>query len=181
MISAGGPPLFSSGCSLGVTVTRVRSGSEAPFSKTTTPFWTRPGMTIQPFSAEARFIRKERAHSGGSRSWGTSGGPVPQTPWDFGGMARVSEVQEKQWPLTGHAHQRPDAASAHPRPGYPLPGCFPAEPDSVSPGGWQLTVPIPARREPDTFGHPSHASENPAAKPRLSAGRGSDYAHASAG
>ena len=41
--------------------------------------------------------------------------------------------------------QRPDAPLAHRRPEYPLPGCVPAEPDSVSSGRlnvaeW-LTVP----------------------------------------
>ena len=34
----------------------------------------------------------------------------------------------------GFHHQGPDAPSAHRRPGYPLSGCVPAEPDSVSPG-----------------------------------------------
>ena len=29
---------------------------------------------------------------------------------------------------------------AHPRPGYPLSGCSPAEPDSVSPGTLQATA-----------------------------------------
>lgn len=32
----------------------------------------------------------------------------------------------------------PDAPSAHRRPGYPLKGCVPAEPYSVSPGIWSL-------------------------------------------
>ena len=31
--------------------------------------------------------------------------------------------------------QGPQAPSAHHRPGYPLLGCVPAEPNSVSPGG----------------------------------------------
>jgi hypothetical protein len=34
----------------------------------------------------------------------------------------------------GFHHQGLDAPSAHRRPGYPLSGCVPAEPDSVSPG-----------------------------------------------
>jgi hypothetical protein len=34
--------------------------------------------------------------------------------------------------------QRPDALSAHRRPGYPLSGCVPAEPDSVSPDNHTL-------------------------------------------
>lgn len=38
----------------------------------------------------------------------------------------------------GFHHQGPDAPSAHRRPGYPLSGCVPAEPDSVSPGRVRL-------------------------------------------
>ena len=38
----------------------------------------------------------------------------------------------------GFHHQGPDAPSAHRRPGYPLSGCVPAEPDSVSPGRGRL-------------------------------------------
>jgi len=38
----------------------------------------------------------------------------------------------------GFHHQGPDAPSAHRRPGYPLSGCVPAEPDSVSPGSVRL-------------------------------------------
>ncbi len=33
-----------------------------------------------------------------------------------------------------HVPRKPDASLTHPRPGYPSPGCVPAEPDSVSPG-----------------------------------------------
>jgi len=36
--------------------------------------------------------------------------------------------------------QRPDALSAHRRPGYPLSGCVPAEPDSVSPDNHTLAA-----------------------------------------
>jgi len=42
-----------------------------------------------------------------------------------------------------NCRQRPDALSAHRRPGYPLSGCVPAEPDSVSPdrhGFWGVTA-----------------------------------------
>ena len=38
----------------------------------------------------------------------------------------------------GFHHQGPDAPSAHRRPGYPLSGCVPAEPDSVSTGSVRL-------------------------------------------
>ena len=40
----------------------------------------------------------------------------------------------------GFHHRRPDAPSAHRRPGYPLSGCVPAEPDSVSPGSIRLAL-----------------------------------------
>jgi hypothetical protein len=33
-----------------------------------------------------------------------------------------------------------EAPSAHRRPGYPLLGCVPAEPNSVSPGGERITL-----------------------------------------
>jgi putative transposase len=36
--------------------------------------------------------------------------------------------------------QKPDAPLTHPRPGYPLLGCVPAEPNSVSPGAAQTNV-----------------------------------------
>ncbi|MCP5119562.1 MAG: transposase, partial [bacterium] len=48
------------------------------------------------------------------------------------------EDHEKGLPKTAGS-QKPDAPSAHPRSGYPSPGCVPAEPGSVSPD----TVMIP--------------------------------------
>ena len=47
----------------------------------------------------------------------------------------------------GFHHQGPDAPSAHRRPGYPLSGCVPAEPDSVSPGSIRL-APTEQRGKP---------------------------------
>ena len=44
----------------------------------------------------------------------------------------------KQRPPMALHHQGSDAPSAHCRPGYPLSGCVPAEPDSVSPGSVRL-------------------------------------------
>jgi len=46
-------------------------------------------------------------------------------------------VDEKGLPATAGS-QKPDAPSAHPRSGYPSPGCVPAEPDSVSPDTLKL-------------------------------------------
>jgi putative transposase len=41
-------------------------------------------------------------------------------------------AQQKRPPEI-HVPRKPDAPLTHPRPGYPSPGCVPAEPDSVSP------------------------------------------------
>src|SRR6266478_4738345 len=46
----------------------------------------------------------------------------------------------------GFHHQGPDAPSAHRRPSYPLSGCVPAEPDSVSPGAESVTGNSSARQ-----------------------------------
>jgi transposase len=56
----------------------------------------------------------------------------------FEGMTRVSEGKEKQPPAGELPQQRLDAPSAHPRLGYPLSGCVPAEPDSVSPSNGSI-------------------------------------------
>jgi putative transposase len=47
-------------------------------------------------------------------------------------------AHEKGFPATID-YQKPDAPSAHPRFGYPSPGCVPAEPGSVSPNATSLT------------------------------------------
>jgi putative transposase len=52
---------------------------------------------------------------------------LPEAVW-----INPPSVDEKGPPATVR-HQKPDAPSAHPRSGYPSPGCFPAEPGSVSP------------------------------------------------
>ncbi len=44
--------------------------------------------------------------------------------------------------------QKPDAPSAHPRSGYPSPGCVPAEPDSVSPDTLNLAEITPTQHPP---------------------------------
>ena len=56
----------------------------------------------------------------------------------WGGLTVASGGRQRTAP-GGFDHQGPDAPSAHRRPGYPLSGCVPAEPDSVSPGN--ITVP----------------------------------------
>ena len=55
--------------------------------------------------------------------------------------------------------QRPDALSAHRRPGYPLSGCVPAEPDSVSPGNPTLSSKSTIRKNlSDTGAMPEKSS-----------------------
>src|SRR5713101_7882247 len=56
----------------------------------------------------------------------------------------------------GGSHQQgPDAPSAHRRPGYPLSGCVPAEPDSVSPGlGRVVSAATPGKAPADTGAMP---------------------------
>jgi len=56
---------------------------------------------------------------------------LPEAVW-INPPASSSSDHEKGLPKTVGS-QKPDAPSAHPRSGYPLPGCVPAEPDSVSP------------------------------------------------
>lgn len=64
---------------------------------------------------------------------------LPEAVWinpprdnDLVGDHLASHDHEKGLPAV--VGGKPDAPSAHPRSGYPSPGCVPAEPDSVSPG-----------------------------------------------
>ena len=56
---------------------------------------------------------------------------LPEAVW-INPPAPSSNDHEKRLPKTVGS-QKPDAPSAHPRSGYPLPGCVSAEPGSVSP------------------------------------------------
>jgi putative transposase len=60
-----------------------------------------------------------------------------------------SSDHEKGLPKTVGS-QKPDAPSAHPRSGYPSPGCVPAEPDSVLPDTDMLLDSIPPKHPSDT-------------------------------
>jgi len=64
-----------------------------------------------------------------------------------------SEDHEKGPPKTGGS-QKPDAPSAHPRSGYPSPGCVPAEPDSVSPDTVMLPESVSPKHPSDTRAMP---------------------------
>lgn len=59
--------------------------------------------------------------------------------WPFLGDPTVASGGRQRTAPGGFDHQGPDAPSAHRRPGYPLSGCVPAEPDSVSPGNLRVT------------------------------------------
>jgi putative transposase len=64
--------------------------------------------------------------------------PLPEAVW-INPPTPSSERHEKGLPKTVGS-QKPDAPSAHPRSGYPSPGCVPAEPDSVSPSTVMIAV-----------------------------------------
>ena len=55
------------------------------------------------------------------------------SPQDFQRHSSGVRLPEIKMASANNGRQRPDALSAHRRPGYPLSGCVPAEPDSVSP------------------------------------------------
>jgi putative transposase len=72
--------------------------------------------------------------------------PLPTAVWinpPASAKADAHEDHEKRLPET-HCPQKPDAPLTHPRPGYPLPSCVPAELDSVSPGADQHSPSLPA-------------------------------------
>jgi hypothetical protein len=62
---------------------------------------------------------------------GSKRGAEARQKRDFQGMALVSNGGVGEAP-GGLNHQEPDAPLAHRRAGYPLLGCVPAEPESVS-------------------------------------------------
>jgi hypothetical protein len=78
---------------------------------------------------------------------------LPEAVW-INPPERTSKDHEKGLPRTDGS-RKPDAPSAHPRSGYPSPGCVPAEPDSVSPDN--ATTPDLPPRPPTPLGHPSYA------------------------
>jgi putative transposase len=63
------------------------------------------------------------------------------------------DAHEKGLPKTVGS-QKPDAPSAHPRSGYPSPGCVPAEPDSVSPDTVMLPDSVRPKHPSDTRAMP---------------------------
>ena len=78
---------------------------------------------------------------------------LPEAVW-INPPTPSSDNHEKGLPKTVGS-QKPDAPSAHPRSGYPSPGCVPAEPGSVSPD--QLMLPdstLPQHPPSDTRGMP---------------------------
>lgn len=71
---------------------------------------------------------------------------MPTAGLGLADMSSLSDRRESTAP-DGFHHQGPDAPSAHRRPGYPLSGCVPAEPDSVSPGNLRVAS-APPRHNP---------------------------------
>jgi putative transposase len=67
---------------------------------------------------------------------------LPEAVW-----INPPSVHEKGLPVTAGS-QKPDAPSAHPRSGYPSPGCVPAEPVSVSPDTLKLTESVLQQHPP---------------------------------
>jgi hypothetical protein len=65
----------------------------------------------------------------------------------FGGMAGQMNGKEKEKRPWRHWPSGPDRAIHPSWPGYPLSGCFPALPDSVSPGDGQYTTSGKSERE----------------------------------
>ena len=70
----------------------------------------------------------------------------------------AAQDQQKGLPATVDP-RKPNAPSAHPRSGYPSPGCVPAEPDSVSPDN--VTIPDQAPNQQPPSDTRAHASKNP--------------------
>jgi putative transposase len=70
---------------------------------------------------------------------------LPQAVWI--NPPTATQDQQKGLPVMLDP-QKPDAPSAHPRSGYPSPGCVPAEPDSVSPDNATITDSAPTTQPP---------------------------------
>jgi len=60
----------------------------------------------------------------------------------------TSTENEEKGPPATVGSQKPDAPSAHPRSGYPSPGCVPAEPGFVSPNTLSLTETVVLQHPP---------------------------------
>ena len=73
---------------------------------------------------------------------------LPEAVW-INPPVPSSGNHEKGLPKTD-GFRKPDAPSAHPRSGYPSPGCVPAEPDSVSTDTVMLPDSVPPKQPSDT-------------------------------
>jgi len=76
--------------------------------------------------------------------------PSPPSSWirDLHPQVDKHAWQTEKGPPRADGSQKPDAPSAHPRSGYPSPGCVPAEPDSVSPDTVMLPESILQKHPP---------------------------------
>ena len=72
----------------------------------------------------------------GRRPWPASSlGTLSSDPWDFRKAWQDKRMKEQAKRKPGTQAPQAMRVILPPWPGYPLSGCFPAEPDSVSPGG----------------------------------------------
>jgi putative transposase len=78
--------------------------------------------------------------------------PLPEAVW-INPPPTSPDAHEKGLPKTVGS-QKPDAPSAHPRSGYPSPGCVPAEPGSVSPDPAMLPDSVSPKHPSDTRAMP---------------------------
>jgi putative transposase len=78
--------------------------------------------------------------------------PLPEAVWINPPL--TSPDDHEKGLLTTGGSQKPNAPSAHPRSDYPLPGCVPAEPGSVSPDPVMLPDSAPPKHPSDTRAMP---------------------------
>ena len=99
--------------------------------------------------------RQQRVLTSAGNSTGKTDAAAPR---DFAGMAPASEIVEDQAKEPADCHPQARALSARRRPGYSSSGCFPAEPDSASPGESKHNAPAVARQR---FRTPEACLQNP--------------------
>lgn len=117
-------------------LTRWRNRAEPLFDISWRRFTSCPTLRTQPGASSTNSSRIFFCCRGWDRS-STDGFSEAWLRCPKGGKERAPDKR---------ARQGPTAPLAHRRPGYPLSGCFPAEPDSVSPGDFSITIRFPFRQ-----------------------------------
>lgn len=96
--------------------------------------WDARDQKLEAAREKRRLQRQDKDRSSKLRGNKTSQGLCPK-PRDFKGITQAPNGADKnKAPDDDNAERGPRAPLVRRRPGYPLPGCVPAEPDSVSPG-----------------------------------------------